>query len=100
MLMTPGLYRRWLIIAIAGSICIPHAAAAAEYYIGFDVGSLAGDFGSTVDSKLYSFTLAGGLIAPVYDVSVSIPYMLQNNDPGFDNEGVGDVLLQVIRSAH
>jgi|GEM_PF-5614728 len=96
--MTFEFHGSGVFLAVLCFLCIPGAQAKpgdSDYYMGFEAGGLSGDFGTLVDSDLYSFQVVGGLLASNYDVSVSVPYLIQKDDPGYTVEGLGDIALLV-----
>ena len=96
--MVTGFHGRGVILFFLCSLCIPGARAMSgdrDYYLGFEAGGLSGDFGTSVDSDLYSFQVVGGLLSSNYDVSVSMPYLIQKDDPGYRVEGLGDVSVLI-----
>jgi len=75
--------------------CVSAAPGDGDYYVGFDVGSLTGSYDTALDSDLYSFQLVGGYLASSYDMSISVPYLVQHDGAGYTNTGLGDVLFQI-----
>jgi len=87
-----------LMLSILHAAHVSAQSSDSDYYVGFDIGDQTGDFGSTIDSDLYSFQFVGGVISSYYDASISIPYLSLENDASFKEEGFGDVLFQIGRS--
>ena len=78
--------------------CISIVSAApgdGDYYVGFDAGYLTGSYNTALDSDRYSFQFIGGYLASTYDLSVSVPYLVQHDEAGYTNTGIGDVLVQI-----
>lgn len=91
------LLRRVGAISLLLMACVTGAQAGSDSvrYIGVEFGFNEGDFGTGLDSRLYSTTASAGVVAADYDASVSIPVQRLEDDAGFSTSGVGDVSAQV-----
>lgn len=88
-------YNQWRYMLL-GMMCIMSIyspAKSSDRYIGLDAGYLAGDFDSAVDSQLYSVQLTGGIIGTDYDLSMAVPMLRLEEDNGFSESGIGDILI-------
>ncbi len=77
---------------------MPVAARAAEGrgYLDITGGYKTGDFGTPVTSDLFYLSPALGYVTPVYDVSITIPYLFLTNTASGQSateEGIGDIYL-------
>ena len=74
------------------------ALATGRSYIDFGAGYKTGDFGTITKSTLYDVTPSIGYIAPRYDFSVTVPYLILSNktlNKTQTESGFSEILLNV-----
>jgi hypothetical protein len=75
----------------------PAGAQEGREYLEVDGGYKTGDFGTPTRTDLTYFTAVLGYVSPVYDVSVTLPYLFLSNSTGgrtSSESGIGDVLVR------
>ena len=93
----------WWLAALSTSM-VPNTAEASDtvgnIYTALTAGFREGDFGTTINSELYSLTPEFGYIGENYDLSASIPLQqlhISGNGISYSESGVGDATLRAGR---
>ena len=91
-----------LLIISLSAIVAPSASSAdtGRGYLELGGSYKTGDFGTPTKSNLYYFSSAIGYVAPIYDASVTVPYLSLTNRTGSQSQtesDVGDIILRVGR---
>ena len=75
----------------------PAGAKEGREYFEVDGGYKTGDFGTPTRTDLTYFSAVLGYVSPVYDLSVTFPYLFLSNSTGgrtSSESGIGDVILR------
>ncbi len=88
-----------LVLALMLILVLPGISGAenGRGYLDLSAGYKTGDFGAPMKSELYYVSPTLGYVAPLYDVSVAVPYLYLSNKTGgatTSESGVGDVILR------
>jgi hypothetical protein len=91
------LMRLITILVLSGCLLPSAAFAAGGSYLDLSAGFMAGDFGTTTSSRLFSISSTLGHVAMRHDFSVTVPYLsLTNETNGVRNteRGLGDIIVR------
>jgi len=91
--------RALLLLILLGWALLPPVASAAggRSYFELSAGGMSGDFGTPTTYRLYSLSPTLGYVAPAYDLSVTVPYLVLTSEIAGESQaerGIGDVLLR------
>lgn len=84
-----------LCLSLACGAAQAQAQALPVRYLGVELGFNEGDFGTALETRLYSARATVGLIAPDYDASLTLPVHRFEDDTGFSTHGMGDISAQL-----